>query len=152
MSLEDFRTSELAWLSELHDRAKQRGFSLRTKYVSRQSWAFEIEAQETFSLGKLHHSRKEQRDNPKIPVNCSEEQTWIDEDAPEVVDVFSVIVDHRSPGEYQPEEDNFIVLSEELLGELPDSGKKEIRITSSGCVHPYDKHLNSWGRLFENLS
>ena len=74
------------------------------------------------------------------------------EDNQRLVDVFAIVVDHQSIEQYQPEHDDFLVLDEEILKEVPESGKKGFRITSTGYRDPFDRHQNSWERLFENIN
>jgi hypothetical protein len=160
MGLEDFKKPKSDWMVEFEDRAEARGFSLRYRHVSSNSHYFLIEGNRTFAVGKTHHTREEERDESYINLNSVEEATWRDnpeeipftiQDDSEFMDIFGIVIDHRSPGGYQQDQDNFLVLTEDILEEIPESGKKEFRITSTGYRNPFDKHQNSWERLFENL-
>lgn len=160
MGLEDFRKPKSDWMTEFEDRVDAQGFSLIYRHVSSNSHYFLLEGNGRYAVGKTHHSREEKRDKSYISLNSVEEAAWRDgpEEIPftiqndsELVDIFGIVIDHRSFNGYQKDQDHFLVLTEDILEEIPESGKKEFRITSSGYRHPFGKHVNSWERIFENL-
>lgn len=160
MGLEDFKEPKSGWMTELEDHAESRGVSLRYTHVAANSHYLLIEGNRTFAVGKTHHTREEERDESYINLNSVEEATWGDnpeeipfsiQDNSELVDVFGIVIDHRSPGGYQQGHDTFLVLTEDILSEIPESGKKEFRITTTGYRHPFGKHQNDWERFFENV-
>jgi hypothetical protein len=160
MGLEDFKKPKSDWMAELEDCVDAYGFSLRYRHVSSNSHYFLIEGNSRCAVGKTHHSREEKRDKSYISLNSVEEATWRDnpegipftiQDGSELVDVFGIVIDHRSSNGYQKDQDHFLVLTEDILEEIPESGKKEFRITSFGYRHPFGNYTNSWERIFENL-
>ncbi|MFC7027849.1 hypothetical protein ACFQJ5_10035 [Halomicroarcula sp. GCM10025324] len=160
MGLEDFRKPKSDWMAEFENRVDSHGYSLRYRHISSNSHYFLLECNGRCVVGKTHHSREEKRDKSYISLNSVEEATWRDnpveipftiQDDSELVDVFGIVIDHRSSNGYQQAQDNFLVLTEDILSEIPTSGKKEFRITTTGYRHPFGKHQNSWERLFKNL-
>lgn len=160
MGLEEFSEPKSDWMAEFEDRAEARGFSLTYSHVAAHSHYFLIKGNATCAVGKTHHTREEERSKSYIPLNSVEEANWggnpqeipfaIQDDS-ELIDILGIVIDHRSPDGYQQDQDNFLVLTEDILEEIPESGKKEFRITTTGYRHPFGKHQNSWERLFENL-
>jgi hypothetical protein len=162
MGLDDYRNlpPKSDWLEELENQAENRELAVCYSYLAANSYYFKIEGTETCAVGKTHHTRASDRTESKINLNTVEEATWREnleeipvtiEDDSELVDIFGIVIDHRGPGRYQADRDNFLVLTEDILGEIPESGNKEFRITSTGYRHPFDKHVNSWERIFANL-
>jgi hypothetical protein len=160
MGLEDFKEPKSGWMTELEDHAEARGVSLRYTHVAANSHYLLIEGNRTCAVGKTHHTREEERGKSRISLNSVEEANWRGnpqeipftiQDSSELVDVFGIVIDHRSPGSYQQGHDNFLVLTEDILSEIPESGKKEFRITSSGYRHPFGNYVNSWERIFKKL-
>lgn len=159
MNVDDFLNYLPNWLSELRQRAEGRDFSLKTEAAGGKSCNFQIEGKRTCAVGRTHNTRQSTRGESYINLNYSDELRWKEqqdypfpiEDEQKIVDVFAVVIDHRSPGEYQQEHDDFLVLDEEILEEIPESGNKAFRITSTGYRDPFDRHQNSWKRLFENV-
>jgi hypothetical protein len=95
-------------------------------------------------------------------LNRGEETNWRDnqegiprkieiEHDSELVDIFGIVIDHLTPNGYTDDQDNFLVLTECVLEEIPESGNKKIRVTSTGYRQPFDKYQNSWERIFQNL-
>lgn len=161
MGLDDLLEPGPGWMKQLHTRVGDRGLSLERCHAAVNSHYFKIEGYGTCAVGKTHHSRKTKRNESYINLNSVEEATWkenpknipfsTDEDI-EIVDIFGIVIDHRSSDFYQADKDNFLVLTEDILEEIPESGKKQFRITSEGYRHPFGKYENSWERIFKNLS
>ena len=161
MGLDNFKTPKSVWMDELEDRAQNRGLSLHYFHVAANSHYFKIEGTETRAIGKTHHTKESNRDGHYINLNSVEEANWKanPEDIPspirtdsELVDIFGIVIDHRNSNDHQSDRDDFLVLTEEILDdEIPESGKKEFRITSSGYRHPFGQHKNSWERIFMNV-
>jgi len=131
--------------------------SVYYSHVATNSHHFKIEGAESSVVGKTHHTRESERTDSYIRLNAVYESQWREnpedipftiEDDSEVVDVFGIVIDHRSPNGYQADQDNFLVLTEDVLEEIPESGKKDFRITSSGYRHPFGEYVNSWERIF----
>jgi hypothetical protein len=160
MGLEDFRTPRSDWMKELESQVEGRGLSVSYSHVAANSHHFKIEGVGTCAVGKTHHTREEERTGHHINLNAVEEANWRRDpqripstikSGHELADIFGIVVDHRSTNGYQQNQDNFLVLTEDILKEIPESGKKEFRSTTTGYRHPFDKHLNSWRRLFQNI-
>lgn len=148
------------WLSELNRRAKNKDLSMQVEASGGGTYTFQIEGSQTYAIGRTHHTRQSTRRKSYIHLDYSDELRWKEqqsspfalEDNQKLVDVFAIVVDHQSIEQYQPEHDDFLVLDEEILEEVPESGKKGFRITSTGYRDPFDRHQNSWERLFENIN
>jgi hypothetical protein len=159
MKADDFINWLPSWLSELRRRAEEGNLSFEVEAAGGKSYNFLIEGTRTCAVGRTHNTRQSTRDKSYINLNYSDEYRWKEqrefpfalEDNQEVIDVFAIIIDQQSSGNYQQEHDDFLVLDEEILGEIPESGNKAFRITSTGYRDPFDKHQNSWERLFENI-
>ncbi|CCQ36760.1 uncharacterized protein Nmlp_2601 [Natronomonas moolapensis 8.8.11] len=162
MGLDDFEQPNTDWMAELKDRAEFRGFSLTHSHVAAKSHYFLIEGNTAYAVGKTHHTRVTSENKSHIYLNSAEETNWRDnqQDIPprieieydsELVDIFGIIIDHLTPNGYTDDQDNFLVLSECILEEIPESGKKELRTKRDGYRHPFGKYTNSWERLFKNL-
>lgn len=158
MGLDDFARTD--WMAELQNRVKDRGFLLKNTRVSSKSHYFMIQGNKHCAVGKTHHSREENRTEPYINLNSAEEANWegkpdeffLDiEDKFKIVDTFGIIIDHLSPDGYNEDQDNFLVMPEDILNEIPNSGTKKIRIISTGYAPPFGNHLNDWNRIFKNL-
>jgi len=161
MGIDKLLKPQSGWLGELQERVDKRELVLDTHHKAARSSHFSIESDSGCIIGKTHHSKKTNRSESYISLNSAEEAFWregpknipfsIEEDI-EIVDVFGIVIDHRSPDFYQADQDNFLVLTEDILEEIPESGKKQFRITSEGYRHPFGKYRNSWERVFKNLS
>jgi hypothetical protein len=156
---DDFINWLPSWLSELRQRAEERNLSLKTEGAGGKSYNFQIEGNQTCAVGRTHNTRQSTRNKSYINLSYSDECRWKEQqespfdmnDSLEVTDVFAIVIDHQSSGNYQQEHDDFLVLDEEILREIPESGNKAFRITSTGYRDPFDRHQNSWERLFENI-
>jgi hypothetical protein len=160
MGLDEFKTPRSDWMEKLEEQAENRGLSIHYSHVAANSHHFKIDGIRTCVIGKTHHTRKSKRGNSYINLNSVEEANWganpeeipfTIEDSSELVDIFGIVIDHCSPNGYQAGQDKFLVLTEDILKEIPESGKKDIRITSRGYIHPFGEHVDSWKRIFENL-
>ena len=160
MGLDNFKTPKSNWMRELENRAENSDFSLTYSHTAANSHHFKIEGTKTTAIGKTHHTRESNRDKSYISLNSVEEANWIDnpmntpltvEENFEVVDVFGIVIDHQSSGKYQSDLDDFLVLPDDILDDIPKSGKKAFRITPADYRHPFGKYVNSWERIFENL-
>jgi len=160
MGLEDFKTPTSEWMKEFESRAEVRGCSIKYAHRSGNSHCFKIEGIKRSAVGKTHHTREKDRTKSYINLNSAEEATWRDnpqkipftiQENHELVDVFGIVIDHRSPNGYQQGRDDFLVLSEDILEEIPESGKTEFRIKENGYRHPFGNYTNSWERIFKNF-
>lgn len=160
VGLKDFKTPKSDWMKRLEKQVQKYELSLYYSHVASNSHYFKIEANSNCAIGKTHHSREKNRNKQHINLNSVEEADWRDhpqripdniETNYEPVDIFGIVIDHHNSDNYQQDQDDFLVLTEEILEEMPKSGKKGFRITTSGYRHPFDKHLNSWDRLFQNI-
>jgi hypothetical protein len=160
MGLEEFETPGSAWMEEVKSRTEERG--LLFDYIDRSSKCelFLIEGDKKYVTGKTHHCRAKNRDKPYISLNSVEEAKWREnpqnipfslKDDYEVVDIFGVVVDHRSSNGYQQEQDNFLVLTEDTLDDIPQSGKKNFSVWKNRYRDPYGKYKNCWERIFKNI-
>lgn len=163
MGLDDFKNlpPKSDWMEELENQAENRGLTVVYSPVAANSYYFKIEGDRTCAIGKTHHTRESKRTEHYINLNSANEANWRGqpENIPpeltgdkEIVDIFGIVVNHHSPNGYDPNQDDFLVLTEDILEEIPESGKKAFRITSSGYRHPFGKYVNSWGRIFEEVS
>jgi hypothetical protein len=160
MGLVDFKKPPSDWMAEFEEHTEARGFLLDYRWYSDKSTLFLIEGDGKCAIGKTHHCRAEDRDRPYISLRSAEEANWREnpQDIPstnvddyEIVDIFGIVIDHRSPNGYQQDPDNFLVLTEDILEDIPESGKKEFRVRENRYRDPYGRHKNSWDRLFENI-
>lgn len=160
MGLESFRTPGTDWLEQLDTRAENLGFSIYSDSVASNSNHFKIEGDGICAIGKTHHTKKSKRTESYINLNSAYEANWREQPekipsdlrgSKDIVDIFGIVVDHRSPNGYQPEQDKFLILTEDILKEIPESGNKPIRITSSGYRDPFDEHIDRWERIFIHL-
>lgn len=159
MTADDFLEIQTGWLGQLQQRVAKRELSLDTNHIAARSFHFSINSDSSCVIGKTHHSKQENRKYSYIRLDYSDEIHWKNqrdfpsqvEIAQDVVDIFAVVIDNQSDGRYDPDQDDFLVLTEEILEEVPESGKKKFRITSDGYRDPFDRYLNSWERIFENL-
>lgn len=148
-------------MKELEEQAEGRGLSVCYSHIAAKSHHFKIDGARTCAVGKTHHTRESKRDGSYINLNSVEEANWkatpeeipfTIEDDSELVDIFGIVIDHRSSNSYEADQDNFLVLTEDILEEIPESGKKDFRITSTGYRDPFGKYVNSWERIFEEVS
>lgn len=159
MTADEFLKFQSGWLGELQERVDKRGLSLNASHVAARSFYFSVNYDSSCIIGKTHYSKQENRKDSYIRLDYSDEIYWKNKrDFPsslnvigDVADIFAVVIDNQSDGRYDPDQDDFLVLTEEILEEVPESGKKKFRITSDGYRDPFDRYLNSWERIFENL-
>jgi hypothetical protein len=156
MSLDDYRDPDpdCNWTALLKEKAEHRGLNFEWQGGTNDYMRFHIASDNESVLGAVHHSRKTDR-STHIYMDYSEELAWLhDESDPPFntakndVEILSVVIDLQSEGEYTEKDHDFLILTEDVLREFPESGKKPIRVDAAGYPHPFDKHLNSWTRVF----
>lgn len=160
MGLEDFKRPPSDWMAEFEEHTEARGFLLGYHRRSDKSSLFLIEGDGKCAIGKTHHCKAEKRDKPYISLRSAEEANWREnlQDIPftiiddyKIVDIFGIVIDHRSPNGYQQDLDNFLILTEDILEDIPESGKKQFRVRENRYRDPYGRYKNSWTRLFKNI-
>lgn len=146
------------WTALLKEKAEAQNLSFDMNTRGNRAIYFHVASDEASLIGVTHNTREENRAN-HIQLDYSEEVGWVRGngcppsrfDIRSTREIVSIAIDHRVPGEYSEDDDNFIILTEEILRTLPDSGKKQFRVDPSGYPPPYNRHVNSWERLFETF-
>lgn len=160
MALDDFLDPEpdCNWTAILRKKANQRDltFDFEPRSRATNSLYFHVSSDDFSLLGATHNTREQNRES-HIDLDYSEEVGLLhDSSTPpskfgieNIREVVSIVIDHKGPGGYNENKDNFLVLTEQILRTLPDSGKKRFRVDSSGYPSPFNSHVNSWERLLE---
>ena len=160
MGISSFKTYP-EWVAILKEKTEKRDldFGADPANSKRQSsYYFKIVSDKAAVKGKTHHSnRSGQRDKNQIENDYTEEKKWSSEsnsilsgnDQIDRTEIFSIVINHKSEEEYNPELDDFLVLDEEALEYVPASGKKKFRDDSNGYPSPFGDHVNDWNRIFE---
>lgn len=159
MALDDFLSPENLpqWKQTCYDKAEERGHEWvldRTDLPK----CLAISNGTECILANLHRLEyDEEREGRKtVYPKFESELEWMDsldefDIELEIVEVLGVILDYRSPGEYDPEHDYFYVIAGELWEEIPDSGSKRIRTEADGIRSPFDRYQDDWDRIFASL-
>jgi len=160
MGIDDFKTYP-NWITLLKEKAEDYNLVFNGDPANskrRQSYYFKITSDTAAVIAKTHHSNQfGRREKDKIEEDyeitkesiSSSTDLYPDEDRFEQIEIFAVVINHESVGEYNPETDDFLVLDEEALEYVPPSGKKQFRVDSDGYPYPFGDHVNDWNRIFE---
>ena len=160
MGIDSFKTYP-EWVTILKEKAEKYDLRFDADPINpklRESYWFKIVSDKVAVVGKTHHSNRfGQRDKNQIETVYTDEKELSSEanslissdDQFERTEILAVVINHKSEGEYDPELDDFLILDEEALEHVPESGKKQFRDDSNGYPSPFGDHVNDWNRIFE---
>lgn len=159
MGLNSFKTYP-EWVTILKQKAENRGLEFDADPVNpkqRNAYWFKIVSNKAAVIGKTHHSNRfGQRDRNQIETVYSDEKELSSEatrlvpsdDQVERTEILTIVINHESKGEYNPETDDFLILDRNALEHVPPSGQKRFRDDSDGYPSPFGDHMNDWNRIF----
>lgn len=160
MGLDSFRTYP-KWIGLLKKKAEKHNLDFDANPANsrrRKSYWFKITSDATAVGGKTHHSNLfGQREGNHIETVYKDEkklssaktELFPNADDFEQIEVLAIVINHETEGEYNPKTDDFLILNEHALEDIPVSGKKQFRDDSNGYPPPYGDHINDWDRVFE---
>mgnify|MGYP006914305411 FL=1 len=160
MGINSFKTYP-EWVAILKEKAENHDLEFDADPVNpkrRESYRFKIASDKAVVMGKTHHSNWfGQRNKNQIETVYTDEKE-LSSEATSLIqsdgqyernEILAVVINHKSDGEYIPELDDFLVLDEVALEQVPASGKKQFRDDSNGYPSPFGAYLNEWSRIFE---
>jgi hypothetical protein len=160
MGIDDFKTYP-AWIRILKDKAEKHDLDFYadpSNSKREESHRFKITSDSTAVVGKTHHSNLfDQREGNHIEtkykdgmeLTAGKTELFQNADEFEQIEVLAVVINHETGDEYDPETDDFLILDERALEDIPPSGQKRFRDDSDGYPTPYGDHVNDWKRIFE---